>query len=70
MQDAQVHPKRTNTPIEQPIPAQVLYRLPAWGLYLGLPWLVGGAGVFACLMGPGPDLHTLGDHEDPLVSDH
>ncbi len=59
-----------NTPIEQPIPAQVLYRLPAWGLYLGLPWLVGGAGVFACLMGPGPDLHTLGDHEDPLVSDH
>ena len=35
----------------------MLYRLPAWGLYLDLPWLVGGAGVFACL-DPGPDLHT------------
>jgi hypothetical protein len=46
-----------NTPIEQPIPAQALYRLHAWGLYLDLPWLVGGAGVFACL-DPGPDLHT------------
>jgi hypothetical protein len=55
--EAPADPNRTNTPIEQPIPAQVLYRLPAWGLYLDLPWLVGGAGVFACL-DPGPDLHT------------
>jgi hypothetical protein len=31
--------------------------LPAWGLYLDLPWLVEGAGVFACL-DPGPELHT------------
>ncbi len=46
-----------STPIEQPIPSQVLYRLPSWGFYLDLPWLVGGAGVFACL-DPGPDLHT------------
>ena len=35
----------------------MLYRLPAWGLYLDLPWLAGGAGVFACL-DAGPDLHT------------
>jgi hypothetical protein len=46
-----------STPIEQPIPAQAFYRLPAWGLYLDLPWLAGGAGVFACL-DPGPDLNT------------
>ncbi len=46
-----------STPIEQPIPAQAFYRLPAWGLYLDLPWLAGGAGVFVCL-DPGPDLNT------------
>jgi hypothetical protein len=70
VQDAQVHPKRTYVYVRQSTLAQVHENMPAWGLYLGLPWLVGGAGVFACLMGPGPDLHTLGDHEDPLVSDH
>ena len=55
--DATLLESLASTPIEQPIPAQALCRLPAWGLYLDLPWLVGGAGVFACL-DPGPDLHT------------
>jgi hypothetical protein len=38
-----------DTPIEGTIPTQVLYRLPAWGLYVDCPGLGEGAGFFVSL---------------------
>jgi len=38
-----------DTPMEGTIPAEILHRLPAWGLYIDCPGLGAGTGFFVCL---------------------
>ncbi len=51
------------TPIDERIPVQALYRLPAWGLYLDCPFIADGAGVLTCL-----DPGEISGTDSPIAS--